>query len=87
VVEDDPSIPVPPDALCKRLGCKAVYKDSETYNTPCVHHPGVPIFHEGVSQWVAGEVLLQVHQLTQLDEQVPRDTHAANVKCSSLTSF
>ena len=49
VEEDDPSIPVPPDAPCKRLGCKAVYKGSETYKAPCVHHSGVPIFHEGVS--------------------------------------
>ncbi|KAF8454233.1 HSP20-like chaperone [Terfezia claveryi] len=47
VVEDDPSIPVPPDSPCKRRGCKAVYKGPETYNTPCVHHPGMPIFHEG----------------------------------------
>lgn len=47
VEQDDPSVPIPPDAPCKRLGCKAVYQGAETYEALCIHHPGVPIFHEG----------------------------------------
>jgi len=47
VEQDDPSIPVPPNSACKRLACKAVYKGPVTYETPCVYHPGAPIFHEG----------------------------------------
>ena len=60
VEQDDPSVPVPLDAPCKRLGCKAVYKGVETYEVPCIHHPGVPIFHEGLSQWVALRILLSM---------------------------
>ncbi|KAI5811660.1 HSP20-like chaperone [Peziza echinospora] len=47
VEQDDPSLPVPEDAPCKRLGCKTRYSGPETYDSKCVHHPGVPIFHEG----------------------------------------
>lgn len=47
IEQDDPSVPVPVDAKCKRLGCKAVYKGPDTYEEKCVHHPGAPIFHEG----------------------------------------
>ncbi|KAF8461905.1 HSP20-like chaperone [Kalaharituber pfeilii] len=47
VEQDDPSIPVLPKAPCKRRACKAVYEGPESYDTPCVHHPGMPIFHEG----------------------------------------
>ena len=46
--DDDPSLEIPDATECRRRTCGQKYKkgaarDSET----CVHHPGVPIFHEG----------------------------------------
>ena len=46
--DDDPSIEVPDGAVCKRRGCGAKYtKGASREAESCVHHPGVPIFHEG----------------------------------------
>ncbi|XP_078738172.1 cysteine and histidine-rich domain-containing protein 1-like [Lampetra fluviatilis] len=37
---------------CKNGGCKATYRDGVSSNTePCIHHPGVPVFHEGMKFW------------------------------------
>lgn len=51
---DDPSIPVPPNTVCRRRGCDAtsplkspLSRDSEE----CVHHPGQALFHEGSKGW------------------------------------
>ncbi|KAK4161987.1 Phosphoenolpyruvate/pyruvate domain-containing protein [Cladorrhinum sp. PSN259] len=46
--DDDEAIEIPDGRICRRKACGATYKkgaarDDET----CVHHPGVPIFHEG----------------------------------------
>jgi cysteine/histidine-rich domain-containing protein len=35
---------------CKNGGCKASF-GSESANAPCIYHPGVPIFHEGMKFW------------------------------------
>ena len=53
--QDDPSIPVPPEAKCKRLGCEATYDggDREDEDEKCVFHPGVPIFHEGATYFLS----------------------------------
>lgn len=49
--QDEPSVPVPEGARCKRSGCNSVYdggsRDDE--EGKCVFHPGIPIFHEGKS--------------------------------------
>ncbi|KAF4978054.1 hypothetical protein FZEAL_5519 [Fusarium zealandicum] len=46
--DDDPSLEIPASAGCKRRACGATYKEgSSRDNEECVHHPGVPIFHEG----------------------------------------
>ncbi|KAI8683964.1 hypothetical protein NCS57_00061500 [Fusarium keratoplasticum] len=46
--DDDPSLEIPDGAACKRKTCGAVYKKgSSRDDEECVHHPGVPIFHEG----------------------------------------
>jgi len=49
--QDDPGMPVPPEAKCKRLGCDATYDggNREDEDEKCVFHPGVPIFHEGAT--------------------------------------
>lgn len=36
---------------CKKSGCKSTYESSASSDTECVHHPGVPIFHEGLKYW------------------------------------
>lgn len=38
-------------ANCKNGGCSVVYQGPETNGTICLHHPGVPIFHEGLKFW------------------------------------
>lgn len=47
--DDDASLEIPDGRVCRRRACDASYKKgverSDAEN--CVHHPGVPIFHEG----------------------------------------
>ncbi|EKG19274.1 hypothetical protein MPH_03137 [Macrophomina phaseolina MS6] len=47
--DDDPSLPIPDGAPCKRKACNAKYDASagRQDDEQCVHHPGAPIFHEG----------------------------------------
>ncbi len=54
--DDDPALTIPEGRVCRRRGCGAVYQSgprgdgaatAEATTTPCVHHPGAPIFHEG----------------------------------------
>ena len=46
--DDDPALPIPPGATCKRKACGVKYNgDASRAGEQCVHHPGVPIFHEG----------------------------------------
>lgn len=49
---DDPDLSIPPDATCKRRSCGASYNPSIPRDEEeCIHHPGVPIFHEGSKGW------------------------------------
>jgi len=36
---------------CKNGGCRQTYDGSEKAQTPCTHHPGYPVFHEGLKFW------------------------------------
>lgn len=46
--DDDPSLEIPEGRVCRRRGCDASYsKGASREKETCVHHPGVPIFHEG----------------------------------------
>ncbi|OCT67358.1 integrin subunit beta 1 binding protein 2 L homeolog isoform X1 [Xenopus laevis] len=36
---------------CKHAGCKEVYQGPESDAGTCIHHPGVPVFHEGMKFW------------------------------------
>jgi len=36
---------------CKNGGCSVEFTGPETNFTECIHHPGVPIFHEGMKYW------------------------------------
>lgn len=49
VVFDDGSVAI--GTSCKRGGCNSSYDSPASDNTVCVHHPGVPVFHEGYKFW------------------------------------
>ncbi|KAF3428258.1 hypothetical protein E2986_02113 [Frieseomelitta varia] len=36
---------------CKNNSCKAIYNGSASDDEICNHHPGTPIFHEGMKYW------------------------------------
>lgn len=45
---DDPTLEVPDGRTCRRKACGQSYKAGDIRDgEKCVHHPGVPIFHEG----------------------------------------
>ncbi|ROW11510.1 hypothetical protein VMCG_00989 [Cytospora schulzeri] len=53
--DDDPSLEIPEGRVCRRRACGASYSrkgaaaasSARSDDEKCVHHPGVPIFHEG----------------------------------------
>lgn len=51
--DDDPALDIPDGRTCRRRACGASYKKAAAAaaarndDENCVHHPGVPIFHEG----------------------------------------
>ncbi|GLH11776.1 Cysteine and histidine-rich domain-containing protein [Gryllus bimaculatus] len=42
---------IPIGTPCKNGGCKQVYEGSSSNHSPCIYHPGVPVFHEGLKFW------------------------------------
>lgn len=42
---------IPIGTTCKNGGCGQTYESPASNSTECVHHPGVPIFHEGLKFW------------------------------------
>jgi len=36
---------------CKNNGCKNTYQGDEVDYSNCKHHPGIPVFHEGMKYW------------------------------------
>lgn len=52
---DDSSLPIQPNMICRRRGCKAISQsDLDSCNRSdeqCVYHPGHPLFHEGSKGW------------------------------------
>ncbi|ORY62214.1 Pyruvate/Phosphoenolpyruvate kinase-like domain-containing protein [Pseudomassariella vexata] len=47
--DDEPSLDIPDGKVCRRKTCNVAYKKGQVRSNDeqCVHHPGVPIFHEG----------------------------------------
>ncbi|CAH3867291.1 unnamed protein product [Pieris brassicae] len=37
--------------ICKNGGCSAAYEGPQTNDSICTHHPGFPVFHEGLKFW------------------------------------
>lgn len=48
-ITDDSVIAI--GTTCKNSGCKVTYESTASDETECVHHPGSPIFHEGLKFW------------------------------------
>lgn len=42
---------IPVGTRCKNGGCSAEYLGPDSDTSPCVHHPGSPVFHEGMKYW------------------------------------
>eukprot|EP00093_Oithona_nana_P009083 09083.XXX_24134_22748_1 [CDS] Oithona nana genome sequencing. len=49
IQSSDDEIPI--GETCKNKGCKKTYQGEEPKANECMHHPGVPIFHEGLKFW------------------------------------
>ncbi|CAH1404216.1 unnamed protein product [Nezara viridula] len=47
--ENSKNIPI--GTTCKNNSCKAVYEGIQSVNETCTHHPGYPVFHEGLKFW------------------------------------
>ncbi|XP_058453302.1 cysteine and histidine-rich domain-containing protein morgana [Malaya genurostris] len=48
---DANSLDIQPGTICKNGGCNYGYENDKSSEKPCVYHPGVPIFHEGLKFW------------------------------------
>lgn len=53
VVKKDPNAAatIAVGTSCKNRGCTSTYTSSESNVEDCIHHPGVPVFHEGLKYW------------------------------------
>lgn len=56
VHEDDLAALVPNGTVCSRNSCGYIFKSVQVSRAPgseadCLHHPGLPIFHEGSKGW------------------------------------
>lgn len=36
---------------CQRIGCDAMYEEHNNPDGCCLHHPGAPMFHDGIKEW------------------------------------
>lgn len=50
-LKEEESQPIRIGQSCTRNACKGSYQGPETTAEPCVHHPGAPVFHEGMKYW------------------------------------
>ncbi|KAF2274529.1 chord-domain-containing protein [Westerdykella ornata] len=75
--DDDPSIAIPDGQECRRRGCGAKYNEGSTREgEKCVHHPGVPIFHEGSKGYsCCKRRVLEFDQFLKLEGCKTKDRH------------
>lgn len=75
--DDDPSLDIPDGAECRRKACSAKYKKgSAREGEKCVHHPGVPIFHEGSKGYsCCKRRVLEFDQFMKIEGCKTKDKH------------
>ncbi|KAL6906840.1 HSP20-like chaperone [Trichoderma evansii] len=75
--DDDPSLDIPDGAECRRKGCSIKYKKGSARDgEECVHHPGVPIFHEGSKGYsCCKRRVLEFDQFMKIEGCKTKDKH------------
>ncbi|KAK5987295.1 Cysteine and histidine-rich domain-containing protein morgana [Cladobotryum mycophilum] len=75
--DDDPSLEIPDGTECRRKTCSAKYtKGSSREGEECVHHPGVPIFHEGSKGYsCCKRRVLEFDQFMKIEGCQTKDRH------------
>lgn len=75
--DDDPSLEIPDGKECRRKGCDAKYsKGSARDGEECVHHPGIPIFHEGSKGYsCCKRRVLEFDQFLKIEGCKTKDKH------------
>ena len=75
--DDEPGLEIPDGAECRRKMCGAKYKKGQSRDgEKCVHHPGVPIFHEGSKGYsCCKRRVLEFDQFMQLEGCTTKDKH------------
>lgn len=73
IEENDGTVSI--GTTCKNNGCKTTYEGESTNSTVCVHHPGCPIFHEGMKYWSCCQRKTSDFQTFLNQEGCNRGTH------------
>ncbi|KJZ76600.1 hypothetical protein HIM_03936 [Hirsutella minnesotensis 3608] len=75
--DDDPSLEIADGAECRRRTCGQKYaKGGPREGERCVHHPGVPIFHEGSKGYsCCKRRVLEFDQFMKIEGCKTRDRH------------
>lgn len=75
--DDDPNIAISDGQQCRRRGCGQTYTSgSNREGETCLHHPGVPIFHEGSKGYsCCKRRVLEFDQFLKLEGCKTKDRH------------
>lgn len=75
--DDEPGLEIPDGAECRRKKCGVKYKKgSSREGEKCIHHPGVPIFHEGSKGYsCCKRRVLEFDQFLQIEGCETKDKH------------
>lgn len=75
--DDDPGLELPDGAECRRRTCGQKHKQgSSREGEQCVHHPGVPIFHEGSKGYsCCKRRVLEFDQFMKIEGCKTKDRH------------
>ncbi|KAL2757560.1 hypothetical protein ACRALDRAFT_1074553 [Sodiomyces alcalophilus JCM 7366] len=73
---DDPALEIATGATCRRKACGAKYSGDSREGEKCVHHPGVPIFHEGSKGYsCCKRRVLEFDQFMKIEGCKTKDRH------------
>ncbi|KAJ6445681.1 zinc-binding protein [Purpureocillium lavendulum] len=75
--DDDPALEIPDGKACRRRTCGHKYKKGGARDgEKCVHHPGVPIFHEGSKGYsCCKRRVLEFDQFMKIEGCKTKDRH------------